>query len=508
MHVRGIVKISIFLVILAFFSGCDGMDTFLPSASPYKLNAHVNGVPMSERSFVVANEEIYPYFEESVSGDPDVTALMVFLRNSRGEQVGERVLYSLDGEAAENEKLVYVRALSGNLPSFPLPANLPVGRYTLVYQVMSARDVLQRTEKAFFYLGNTVFSFEGIYTHLPGIIDNPQLIPTGTVVMVEAKVDFGSHLDPYIVWYNGRRKISEGKFSDGAGYLFWKAPEQSGFFSLQAEIYPVENYDGLSGYQKEITMLVSSKTMDTNLVSENISQLMYWYLFEGNLYDSKMNNSSAERALKSISGGRPQWMPANGTYGLATGYDNIVALPNVMIPGGETNTWQTLFCIKPLNDGIIFYAPFGSSSDVFMDLSVEGQFLILTLSSPSTVVSQSLRLPDQNSFFIAGVTFSVRPGLLSANINILGDSVEQGGNSAALPIQVEADTMDSFHIFLGHKPEANSGVGDLLTRNRQVFTAIWNEFAIYNSPPMDIIAADVYKTVSYLHHGLSYNSNN
>jgi hypothetical protein len=475
------------------------MDTFLPSSSPYKLNAHVNGVPLSERSFVVANDKIVPYFEESVTGDPDVTALMVFLKNSKGDQVGEKILYSLNGEAAEDETLVNVRNLSGNLPSFPLPGRLPFGRYTLVSQVMSGRDVLQRTEKAFFYLGNTTFSFEGINTYLPGIMDNPQIIPTESVVMLEANIKFDSNLDPYIVWYNGKSKISEGRYSDGAGYLFWKAPDQSGFFSIQAEIYPVANYTGLAGYQKEITILVSSKTMDTNLVSENIPQLMHWYAFEGNLNDSKMV-SSAERELKFTSNNKPKWMPANGTYGLATGYDITAALPTIEISGEGTESWQTLFCVKSLNDGVILSVPF--SPDVSMELSVENRMLILTLSTPERVDSQSIKLPDTDSFFIAGLAFSVRSGLLSAKINILEDSVEQG-DLARAPIFIEADIGNRFQILLGQKPEVNTGIGEPII-SRQVLTAIWNEFAIYNSPPMDIITADIQRTVSHLRTGSSY----
>jgi hypothetical protein len=475
------------------------MNTFLPSSSPYKLNAHVNGVPLSERSFITANDKIIPYFEESVTGDPDVTALMVFLRNSRGEQVGERILYSLDGEAAEGETLVNMRNLNGDLPSFPLPGNLPFGRYTLVSQVMSGRDVLQRTEKSFFYLGSAAFSFEGINTYLPGIIDNPQIIPTDSVVMLEANMKFDSNLDPYIVWYSGKRRISEGKYSDGAGYLFWKAPDQSGFFTIQAEIFPVDNYTGLSGYQKEITILVSSKTMDTNLVSENTSQLMHWYVFEGNLNDSKMV-SSADRELKLTSNNKPRWMPANGTYGLATGYDNIAALPIINIPGERTGSWQTLFCVKSLNDGVILFVPF--SSDVTLELSVENRMLILTLSTPERAVSQSIKLPDINSFFFFFFTFSVQSGSLFAKINILGDSVEQG-DLAGVPITIEADAGNRFQIFLGQNPETNTGIGEPVV-NRRALTAIWNEFAIYNSPSMDIITADIQRTVSYIRSGSSY----
>jgi len=488
MRVRNVVKTLIFLVIIVFFGACDAVDAFLPSAGTYRLNAEVNGVPLTECSFVALGDNIHPYFEEPVSDDPDVTALMVFMKNSKGELAGERVLYSLDGEAEKDEKVIRVGNLDSELPSFPIPPNLPYGRYTMVSQVMSGKDILQKTEKSFFYLSNAVFSFESINTYLPGIIENNQLIPTGCVVMLEAKVDFDSRLDPYIVWYNGKNKISEGRFSDGADLLFWKAPEQSGFFSIRAEIFPVDGYEGLAGYQKEASLLVASKITDMNLISEDIPQLVHWYIFDNSLNDSKMITSQ-ENALKSLSNNKLRWMPANGTYGLATGHDNIVALPNVRISGDNHEKWQTLFRFKPVNEGVIFSVLFGDSNDVSLSLKTENQYLVLTLSSPLKTVSQVLRLPEHDSFLVAGVSFSILPGLLSAKINIMADSVEKG-ELAVEPVSIEAELGDNFQILLGD----NTAAGESVNHGMSSLTALWDEFAVYNTPPMDIIAAEVKQT--------------
>ncbi|MDR1839145.1 MAG: hypothetical protein LBQ93_06130 [Treponema sp.] len=493
MCVRNVVKTIVFFVILVFFGGCDAKDSILSSSGVYRTNARVNGIPMAECSFVTSGDSIHPYFDEPISNDPDVTALMVFLRNSRGEIAGGKVLYSLDGEALQDETVIQVGSLDGELTSFPIPPGLPYGRYTMVSQVMSGRDVLQKTEKVFFYLGNTVFSFENINAYLPGVAENPQLIPTGCVIMLEAKVNFDSHLDPYIVWYNGRKKISEGKFSDAANLLFWKAPEQSGFFSISAEIFPAGGYVNLAGYQKETSLIVSSKTVDMHLVSEDIPQLLHWYIFDGNLNDSSQINSnlndskpvtSAERSLKPVSG-NSQWMSANGTYGLAAGYNSVIALPKVPVSSNGYETWQTLFRFKPINEGIIFSVQFGSSTDVSMNLKREGQYLVLTLFSPIDTVSQVLRMPEQNSFITAGVNFSILRGLLSAKINIMGDSVEQD-ELAVEPIRVETEPKDDFQIFLG-----DMAAGESANQNRMLLTALWDEFAVYNTPPMEIIAAQV-----------------
>jgi hypothetical protein len=230
-----------------------------------------------------------------------------------------------------------------------------------------------------------------------------------------------------------------------------------------------------------------------HLVSEDIPQLLHWYIFDGSLNDSKLNNSklndtkpvtSAERSLKLFSGNN-QWMSANGIYGLAAGYNSAIALPKVAVSSDGNETWQTLFRFKPINEGIIFSVQFGSSSDVSMNLKREGQYLVLTLSSPIDTVSQVLRIPEQNSFLTAGVNFAILQGLLSEKINIMGDSVEQG-ELAAEPIRVETELKDDFQIFLGDMAADESS-----NQNRTLLTALWDEFAVYNTPPMEVIAAQV-----------------
>jgi hypothetical protein len=489
MFFRNFVKILSFLAVLAFFASCE--DAFLPSAGTYKLNARANGVLLDECSFISTGDKIYPYFEESVSSDPDVTALTVFLRNSSGEVIGKKVKYSIDEQAEEDEMLIPVRNLDYSLPFFPLPENFPVGRYTMVLQVMSGNDVLQRTEKIFYNMGNTVFSYEGISVHFPGVTGNPQIIPKETVLMLEVQLNFSGRLDPYIVWYNGRRKVSEGRFSEGAGFLFWTAPEQSGFFSIRAEVFPSDAYFGLTGYQKEISMLVSSKTTDAHLVSENNAQLVHWYVFEGNLNDSKMK-TSAERAVKPSANKPPKWLSANGTYGIAAGPDNIYTLPKVNISNYENEIWQAVFRFMPLNEGQIFSVLFEDHPDVSMKLSMEGKNLVLRLASPDNTVSQIVKVPEKKSFLTAGIKFSILPDQISAKINIIEDSVEQG-ELAAKPILLETGVKDNFQILLGEKKE-NAAAS--VSRNTQ-FTAIWDEFALYNAPSMEALAQEIKQSAGY-----------
>ena len=487
MHVKKSLKLLAFLAFLVIFSGCDSMNLFLPSPSTYKLNARVSGTVIDDCSFVTINDKIQPFFEESVIDDPDITALLVFFRNTRGEVEGWKILYSLDGISESDEILIPVTSLDDSLPSVPIPSNFPVGRYTMVSQVMRGKEILQRTEKAFYYMGGTGFSYDGINVHLPGITENSQIIPRGMTVMLEAKIEFNSQIDPYIIWYNGRKKISEGRYSEGAGYLLWTAPEQSGFYSVTAEVFPSNNYSGLSGYQKEISLLVSTKTTDVHLVSSNVPQLVYWYTFEGNLNDSKLLISplaaaNPDRSLKPSSNSKPQWLSVNGVYGLAAGYDQSYSLPALAndndVSGG--NSWQTLFRFKPINDGGLFFIQF--SPDVFLDVSLEGQYLILSLISPLRTVSQAVSLQGNTPFITAGISFNVLANLITARINITGD---ENGELKTDILRLDASVSDNFQIILGHQDENISSHG--------FSTAVWDEFALYNAPPIETILSDVKK---------------
>jgi len=498
--------------VLVCLYGCGPMDSLLPSTGTYKVNVSINRAALEELSFFDLEDEIQPYFEGPVLNDPDVTALVLFLRNSRGDTVGRRVAYTLQrvideriNESVEEDELssgdefiIAVKSLDGDLPVFPLPDDLPIGRYTLVSHVMSGKSILQRIEKNVYYMGKTDFSYNGIQLYMPGIAESPNVIPRGMVVMLETVLDFDSRLNPYVIWYNGRRKISEGYFSDGAGYLLWKAPEQSGFYSLRAEVFPAENFNGLSGYQKEISLLVSSKAIEVNLITENISQLSHWYTFEGNLNDSKMI-SSMERAIKPNAKNIPHWAGANGTYGLITGSMNVFSLPKVSVLNNAIETWQVLFRFNPLNDGVILSVQFDNHRDVFMNLKVEDNNLVLELVSSGETVSQTYALPERSGsagqdahaaemdFIKAGFIFSIPPEMLAANINVVGGYINKSEFIEEWT-SINVEIKDGFQILLGHKSE-DDGVTENVIKSED--TAIWDEFALYYMPSMEILDAFV-----------------
>jgi len=553
MCVRKGSKILIFLILLVLsgflFGGCDAIDNVIPTSGTYKINMQINGVSLENLSYARSADKITPSFEDPISNDPDVTALMIFLREpSSGEIVGWKVIYNTDKEAVKNdntndvqedkdisddnanknstsnvklpavfkngsELIIPVSSLDNKLPPFPIPENLSMGAYTMVTQVMSGKDVLQRNEKNIFYLGKNDFSFNGINIYLPGISDSSQLISKGMVVMLEADLNFNKQLDPYIVWYDGKNKINEGSFSDGANIIFWKAPEQSGFFSLRAEVFPSEKDSLLKGYKKDISLLVSSKITDVHLASANVAQMTHWYVMEGNLVNSKMPNSS-EYALKPSSETKPKWIGFNGTYGLATGYNNIFTMPKIRVANNGTEVWQTLFRFKPLDNGDIFSVQFGSSNNALLNLCIKDNALVLTLASPLKTVSQTVDLypladdsPENAQavmhdipFITAGVKFSIQNNLLTAQINIIGNPILT--ELAIKPIEIAVEIRNEFFITLGFlgdalhdqfkiSVEGLETAQNVKTNVYPDYNILWDEFALYYKPPDDILSVTV-----------------
>jgi len=533
------VKIVILPVFFAFacvfLINCGPMDSLFNSSGNYKINIQVNNIPLDECSFVKSGDRIRPYFEASVSKDPDVTALMVYLKDQKGEITGWKVIYKLDEKAEpeaipkNNEELIESEEIppeetdsaesefeqtnepdnkpdnenetetdenqseseptadphkgegsgpadtgtpsdeiiqqtdtfqipdnykNGDelvisvknldyLPPFPIPDNLPMGIYTINSYVMNNNDILQKVEKSFYYLSNANFSYKGINVYLPGIAESNQLIPKGTVVMLEADTQFDVKLDPYIEWYNGKNKIAEGKASDGTGNIFWKVPEESGFYSMSAIIYPVENLLNFSGYQKDITLLISSKTINIHLVNEDVlfkqdSQLVNWYIFESNLNDSRKlsiteqaeaEKIKAERSLKH-SKNSPEWKVSDGTYGAAAGNDNIISVPKVSVSNKEQECWQLLFRFKPENDGGLLSVQTGKNNNVFMHLNAEGSNLVLTLSSLTDTVTQVYSIKRSLSEETASViNVSQPPAADTAEPEIFIAETEESGET-------------------------------------------------------------------------------
>jgi hypothetical protein len=475
--VMGIVKKSgrifrkspialIALIILSLFLTCGELDTVLPSTGTYQVNALINNTSLNESSLIAKNDRIFPYFASSVTGDPDIRGLLVFLQDPSGETVGKKIHYTLnpakekteedkpDTKTRETEKkdpvsddkntvtaekdqitgsvtteneeteiLIHVQRLDKDLPSFSLPGTLRIGQYTLVFQILGEREILDQIEKNVYYLDDAVFSLTDIQRYLPDVSNGSYLIPPGITIMLEVKVAADKRLDPYIIWYNGKKRISEGQVSGGAGLILWKVPEQTGFHTVRVEAFPYHPATGVYGQSREISFPISSKAADTGYFSGEADRITHWYQFRGNLQDSK-TPVATERALIPRSERPSQWTPQDNIYGLTVGSKDIYLLPAFpVIPSGETRGGgQFMFRFKPVSEGTVFSVLFKSESasgPVYMDLALSKKTLNLNIDTPGTseVMPVAYASEDGEGFITLIVDFLIDKNHLTVKLD-------------------------------------------------------------------------------------------
>jgi hypothetical protein len=331
---------------------------------------------------------------------------------------------------------------------FSLPEDVEMGMYSLVVEVLGKKGTLSSRSLDFFYLGNAEFNPNDISVNLPGE-SGSGLIPSGTTVMLETNLDFDSKLDPYVIWYDGKKIIGKGMISEGAGSLLWDAPEQAGFYSVRLELFPFKFESNIAGIFREITLPVSAITENTSfffeaetdadgynqlpailfqteqteedgaeeeieiineekiieeiIVKEEIvnkeelrSEMLRWYQFKGNLYDSGAL-LNAERALNSVNNKSPHWAASGGLYGLSTGSDNSYTVSPVRFFRNGQNNGGGIFLlhIKPVTEGTIlsvFFPHDSSEGGLWMDLARKNNAIVLRLIKSDAAVEIPVNL--------------------------------------------------------------------------------------------------------------------
>jgi hypothetical protein len=95
------VAFILYLSLLSILFACGELNTSLfSSEGTYQVRALVNGNSLESCSLIRQNDKIIPYFAVSVVNDPDLMGLLVYLQNSKGEIIGDRVLYTTDSSIA------------------------------------------------------------------------------------------------------------------------------------------------------------------------------------------------------------------------------------------------------------------------------------------------------------------------------------------------------------------------------------------------------------------------
>jgi hypothetical protein len=388
------------------------------------------------------------------------------------------------------DETVTVKQLDQYLPAFRIVEELDIGRYNLVFQVMGEKEILYRTFKPIYFIGDAKFTLEEIQSFLPVAITGGRLIPPGINVMLGTEVSADPRLDPYVIWHNGKKILAQGRLSDGANYLMWKTPEQTGFHSIRAEVFPLLPGDRMPGNMigkiKELSLPVSLKSEGIRYFSDPSDEFINWYQLWGTLDDAKAPNN-AERRLVSLYSQAPRWKPLGGMYGLLVGDDDIYILPGTpfKLSGDTQGTGRILFRLAPLLEGVILNIYFSggesaAQADVQetaaspmgtaeLDLSFAGNALILRIASGSASLEESLELNDNEAkgFITVIVEFAIAPDHFEAELRL----EDPAGTTGPLSIALAAPISGEGSLYLGG---ANyPGHGRNLTRQASGGTGIY-----------------------------------
>jgi hypothetical protein len=277
------------------------------------------------------------------------------------------------------DRIFLVEHLDKDLPEFEIAPSLEVGRYLMVFQVRGEKHVLYQMERAFYFIADAEFTFHGVWRYLPSPSSIGHLAPPAIPIMLEARLDFDPRLKPYIVWYNGKKRIGEERPIGEGGRFIWTVPRQTGFQNIRAEIFPFTPIPNTNGERRELSLAVSSESKiqgyfskknasinvspseSSRSLANNNEEFRFWYQFQNNLADTLFPDDRL-RDLRPLgsTGTEPYWLPAGELYGLALGPNDRYELPVApfSLAQGEAGVGQFLFHVKPLGNGTVFRALF------------------------------------------------------------------------------------------------------------------------------------------------------
>ena len=556
-------KLLLFVFCLIFFGSCEDLGIVLPIEGTYQIKTLVNNISLEDCSIVQTGDIIRPQCDDSITKDPDVRGLLVIIQNSKKEITGGKIRYILGDSAditsileidnsssdsppdekksdksagpdaetedpektANEETVIIVNRLDMNLPSFIFPEGMEIGAYTLVFKILGEREILGEIEENFYYLDDVVFTLNDIQISLPGVFTASQLIPLGTTVMLEANVEADANLNPYIIWYEGKKIISEGLLSEGAGVILWEASGHSGFQTLRAEVFPVTNHEGINGISREIILPVSSKAPDAGFFSaanpEDIEwltedqsaatelkqkpELLRWYQFAGNFSDSSDSPAAANSLIYSPER-PPRWKRTGYSYGLSVGqYDEYFLTPLSFINDDQDKGGGAfLVRAKPVSDGILINANFASTTSkesLKINFLLKSDVLVLE-SIPADLPVEEAAVPLEAFESDSGLSifvvfylysdqfeielFSEKNPLKQIYSGIIPISEPLNGECRICLGSQDYNLLEVFLNAPGERPSSERTASQISNRYNLPLTAIMDQFAVMHiTPPQE-----------------------
>ncbi|MDR3304357.1 MAG: hypothetical protein LBS86_08105 [Treponema sp.] len=496
MVIRKFCIVSGFLSLLAILVACNDGSALWPQASgTYEVNATVNYRSLDEYPVIKSHDKIAPYFTNFDTNDPDVQGLVVFLQTSEGSPLAGTIHYHLSENAIQKKQAAVPAALSNEkdaeepspleplvappveeapppeppetsglvdqtftveqleegLPEFEIDPSLAVGQYLMVFQVKGKTQVLYEIQRAFYFIADAEFVVHDVRRYFPAPASIEHLAPPSIPIMLEARIDADPRLQPYLIWYNGNKRIEEGAISK-AGRLIWPVPAQTGFQNIRVEVFPFAPTRNLSGEIRALSLAVSSESELRGFFSKapregsrqpfNDDEYSYWYQLRDNLADDLFPDDP-RRAIRLVGNAEaePRWLPAGELYGLTLGPQDRYELPIVpfFLAEGTMGVEQFLFHIKPLGDGVVFQTSFYTKEALDGTLKVQLVFLgdtaLLRINkADETLVERPFSMSEfQNGDFLTvRLNIALHEKQLSASLGLGEGTVETEPAIAAL----------------------------------------------------------------------------
>ena len=448
-RIRAVLTAAIIIIFL--FSSCDEMDLTLPITRNYHVSVRGEDYPLDEYAVLRVNEGIQPFFISPINNDPDVTGLTISIMTIDTLETVATVRYVLEStsendrstfdEDGEEVQIIDISRIDGSLPSFFMPEDLEAGPYVMVFQVFGRNQaLLSRSERNFYYIAADDYNITDISAHLPGLLSvQTHLIPPETVVLLEAGITAGYNLDPYIIWFNGRNIIGEGRVSEGANALLWQVPSQPGFQNIRAEVVPFppipdpsvpgSNLERiLRGKAREISLPISAKRESQGDFSELLGMIqsdegkILWFYHPAGELDDPLSPLPENTLLAWVTDSEeedenaPNWISAQEGFGLGIGPDDIYTLP-VFFPEPESRLSFALRFVS-LNDGNYFNVSFYPSGTEFTFLREEGAFfLVLHIEDEEELIPVEIPLGEDFITLFLDMSFYEESLLLSLKEN-------------------------------------------------------------------------------------------
>jgi hypothetical protein len=465
------------------------LGTVFSTGESYRIDALADDRSLAEQSILTKTSVIQPYFKNSLVNDPDARGLLIYLATPAGDRVSENIRYTLDAppvtdspvntdeapspapalpsegekdeaapsgqdadeEAPEKESvtrlnvlnrelrdfIIPVSQLDRDLPAFILPETLPIGYYRMVFQVLGGENILGRYEKTFFYLADAELELEDIQSYLPGALNGIRLVPPGINILLEAYITADERLDPYVIWYNGKKRIGEGFVGDGADRFIWQVPEEALFHTVRAEVFPFRPNEGstlnIAGKVKEIVLPVSSKYEWAGFFAGQADSFSQWYKFGGTLWDSK--NPGKEGELLSETDSTPQWVASSGMYGLslAAGSRYTLALQPVVSEEDGRGNGRIMLHTALLGQGSLVNLSFeGASLELDLRISETGLVLALDTGAARYEEALDLELYTPGEFLTLILDYGIGPDQVRVELS-------QGNHVVSLEIPAEEE---------------------------------------------------------------------